>query len=85
MPIHVPDSCLLSKVCPLVHGPCVLFPHRREGRSPPSLETACKWIMRMPLIYRQSQSAAAHLESAFSDGVKLKNTPVAEVFGFKIM
>lgn len=45
-----------------VHGPCVLFPHRWEGRSPPSLETACKWIMWMPLIYSQSQSAAAHLQ-----------------------
>lgn len=69
--VHVSLSgvaCLSLWILPLlqglpVHGPCVLFPHRWEGRSPRSLETACKWIMRMPLIYSQSQSAAVHLAS----------------------
>lgn len=39
-----------------VHGPCVLFPHRWEGRGPPPLETAPKWITRVPLmIFRAYQ------------------------------
>lgn len=56
-----PCSARLS-VCLLSLWPCVLFPHRREGRGPPSLETACQWAGRTPLIDAPSQSAAAHLQ-----------------------
>lgn len=51
-----------------VYRPCVLFPHRWEGRSPRALETTCKWIVRMPLIWSQSQSAADHLRLVSGDG-----------------
>lgn len=72
--VRASESCRLSKVCLSTDHACCCPPLR--GRSPRSLETAWEWIMRTPLIYPPSQSAAVHLESAFNDRVKC--TIVAE-------
>ncbi len=82
MAIRVSDSCRLFKVCLSTDHACCFHTDER-GRSPPSLETTCKWIIRMPLIYSQSQSVAVDVGSVFSYCVKC--TVVAQVFNLIIM
>lgn len=82
---HSSERGRSSEVCVRPRTMRVVSTSLRGGRSPRPLETACNWIMTMPLIYSSSQSGVGPykaLASRQTVSLKLQNVNIFEIGKF---